>query len=78
MAEKNYKPRFREFYTKEVVDLLQKRFEYKSVMQVPRVEKIVLNIGVGEATESAKNLDGAIEDLTRISGQKPVIRKAKK
>ncbi|MBN1543142.1 50S ribosomal protein L5 [candidate division KSB1 bacterium] len=78
MAEKNYKPRLHDFYTQEVIDLLRKRFQYRNVMQVPRLEKIVLNIGVGEATENAKNLDGAVDDLIKISGQKPVIRKAKK
>ncbi len=78
MAKKEYTPRLRDFYKQEVIGQLQKQFQYKNVMQVPRLEKIVLNIGVGEATENAKNLDGAVEDLTKIAGQRPVIRKAKK
>ncbi len=67
-----------ETYRSEVIPHMQKRFNYKNVHQVPRLEKIVLNMGVGEATENVKLLDGAIADLTLISGQKPVIRRAKK
>ncbi|MCH5585949.1 50S ribosomal protein L5 [Shimazuella sp. AN120528] len=54
------------------------KFEYKSVMQVPKVEKIVLNMGVGEAVQNSKVLDNAVEDMTAIAGQKPVITRAKK
>jgi large subunit ribosomal protein L5 len=57
---------------------MMKKFEYKSVMQVPKVEKIVINMGVGEAVQNSKVLDNAVEDLTSISGQKPVITRAKK
>lgn len=71
-------PRFKEIYRKEILPAMMKEFGYKNPMQVPRVEKIVLNMGVGEATQNAKALDGAIEDLTIISGQKPIIRRAKK
>jgi large subunit ribosomal protein L5 len=78
MAEKKYKPRLVNFYRKDVVSQLRKKFGYKNIMQVPRIEKIVLNMGVGEGTENAKNVDMAAEDLTIISGQKPVIRRAKK
>ncbi len=79
MAKKqDYKPRLIEMYKKQVVPLLQEKFKYSNPHEVPRLEKIVLNMGVGEATENAKNLDGAIEDLTKISGQKPIIRRAKK
>jgi large subunit ribosomal protein L5 len=68
----------RQFYTDTVVPTLINEFKYKSVMQVPRIEKVVLNIGVGEALDNAKALDGAVEDMTKIAGQKPVITKAKK
>jgi large subunit ribosomal protein L5 len=78
MAEKQYKPRLLDTYHDEVVPQLQKKFSYKNIMQVPRIEKIVLNIGVGEATENVKNMDGAVEDMTKMGGQKPVIRRAKK
>jgi len=71
-------PRFKETYLKEILPAMMKDLGYKNPMQVPKVEKIVLNMGVGEATQNAKALDGAIVDLTIISGQKPIIRKAKK
>ena len=78
MAEEKYKPRLIDVYAKEVRPQLQKRFNYKNVMQVPRIEKIVLNMGVGDATENAKNVDVALEEMTKIAGQKPVVRRAKK
>ncbi len=65
-------------YSSEIVPSLMKKFDYKSVMQVPKIEKIVLNMGVGDAVSNAKNLDEAVEELTLISGQKPMITKAKK
>ncbi|TWX52417.1 50S ribosomal protein L5 [Colwellia hornerae] len=67
-----------DFYKDTVVDDLQKKFEYKSVMQVPRIEKITLNMGVGEAIADKKVLDHATNDLTAISGQKPVTTLARK
>jgi len=67
-----------DFYKDTVVSDLQKKFEYKSVMQVPRIEKITLNMGVGEAITDKKVLDHATNDLTAISGQKPMITKARK
>jgi large subunit ribosomal protein L5 len=70
--------RLKETYTNEIISSLMKKFEYKSVMQVPKVEKIVINMGVGEAVQNSKVLDNAVEDLTSISGQKPVITRAKK
>ncbi len=70
--------RLQETYRKEVVPKLSKQFGYKNVLQVPRLEKIVLNMGVGEAVVDGKAIDGAVDDLTRITGQKPVIRKARK
>jgi len=65
-------------YRKEVVPALMEIFKYKNVMEVPKIEKIVINMGVGEATQNPKALDAAVEDLTLISGQKPIIRRAKK
>ncbi|WP_286264798.1 50S ribosomal protein L5 [Thalassotalea atypica] len=67
-----------EFYKDTIVSDLQKKFEYKSVMQVPRIEKITLNMGVGEAITDKKVLENATNDLTSISGQKPMITKARK
>lgn len=68
----------REVYKKDVVPALQKEFSYKSVMQVPRIEKITLNMGVGEALADKKLLENAVSDLETLSGQKPVITKARK
>jgi large subunit ribosomal protein L5 len=70
--------RLKEIYRKEVVPALMKQFGYKSTMQVPRVDKIVLNMGVGEAIADKKILDNAVGDMQKLSGQKPVITKAKK
>lgn len=69
---------FMEFYEKEVRPGLIRRFKYKNVMQVPRLEKIVINMGLGEAIQNIKVLDAASGDMMAISGQKPVITKAKK
>jgi len=70
--------RLREIYRNEVVPALTKQFGYKSAMEVPRIEKIVLNMGVGEAIGDKKLLDNAAGDMQKVSGQKPVITKAKK
>jgi large subunit ribosomal protein L5 len=70
--------RLKEIYNKEVVPALVKQFGYKSTMQVPRIAKIVLNMGVGEAIADKKILENAVADMQKISGQKPVITKAKK
>jgi large subunit ribosomal protein L5 len=70
--------RLKEIYNKEIVPALVKQFGYKSAMQVPRIEKIVLNMGVGEAIADKKILENAVADMQKISGQKPVITKAKK
>lgn len=67
-----------EYYKNNVVSELTKEFGYTSVMQVPKMDKIVLNMGVGDALANSKFLEAAVEDLTAISGQKPLIRKAKK
>ena len=70
--------RLKEFYEAEVVPKMTEKFSYKNKMAVPKLEKIVINMGVGEAKENAKVLDGAVKDLATISGQKPQITKAKK
>ncbi len=70
-------PRLRDHYRNSVVPELVKKFGYKSVMQVPRIQKITVNMGVGETTQDRKILDNAVGDLTKITGQKPVITKAR-
>lgn len=70
--------RLKEKYLNEVVPSLKEKYNYKSVMEVPKLSKIVVNIGVGDATTNSKLLDAAVSDLTAITGQKPVITKAKK
>lgn len=70
--------RLQEKYNNEVVPQLMKQFEYKSIMEVPKIEKIVVNIGVGDAITNSKLLDEAVEELAAITGQAPVVTKAKK
>ena len=70
--------RMRDFYNSEVVPAMMKKFSYKNIMQVPKIEKIVINMGVGEAKDNPKTLESAVNDLTTISGQKPIITKARK
>jgi large subunit ribosomal protein L5 len=70
--------RLREHYLKKAVPALTQEFGYKNVMAVPRIDKISINIGLGEATQNAKLMDGAVAELTQIAGQKPVITKATK
>ena len=70
--------RYKELYDNTIVDALTKKFNYQNVIEVPKLAKIVINMGVGEAKENAKVLDSAVSDLEKISGQKPVITKAKK
>ena len=70
--------KLREQYEKEVIPALMKKFEYKSVMQVPRLDKIVINIGLGDTKENPKSLENAMNDLTQITGQRPMITKAKR
>ena len=74
----NAEPRIKARYRTEVVSKLKEEFAYTSTMQVPRLQKIVINMGVGDAIQNIKTLDVAVEELTAIVGQKPVIRKAKK
>ena len=70
--------RLKEKYLNEVVPSLKEKYNYKSIMEVPKLEKIVINMGVGDATQNSKLLEAAVADLAKISGQKPVITKAKK
>ena len=70
--------RLKETYVKEVAPALMKKFEYKSVMQIPKLEKIVINVGCGEARDNPKVVDAIVSDVTQITGQKPVLCKAKK
>lgn len=70
--------KLKERYAKEVVPHLTKEFGYKNVMQVPKVEKIVVNMGLGEATANAKAIDAGVKDLVTITGQKPVVNRARK
>ena len=68
----------KEQYEKEVVPALQKKFEYKSSMQVPKLDKVVINIGLGDTRENPKALENAMKELAQITGQKPIVTKAKK
>ena len=77
-GEKAPAPRLAEQYQNEIVPGLMKQFSYKSVMQVPRIQKIVLNMGVGDAVNDKKILEHAVGDMTKISGQKPAVTKARK
>ena len=70
--------RLRERYREEIIPALREKFGYENVMQVPRLEKIVVNMGVGEAAQNSRALDGAMDDLARITGQKPQLRRARK
>ena len=76
--EKGAPPRLHELYLKSLVTSMMQRFQYKNVMQVPRLERIAINVGVGQATQDAKILDGVVKDLEAIVGQKPVITRSKK
>lgn len=70
--------RMQDIYNKEVVPALRKAFDFTNIMQVPRIEKIVINIGMGEAMDNPKSLEAAVADLTIITGQKPIMTKARK
>ena len=70
--------RLKEYYIQEVAPAMMKKFGYKNVMEIPKVEKVVVNMGVSEAVGNPKVLDAAVADLTQISGQKPIVTKAKK
>ena len=70
--------KLREQYEKEVIPALMKKFNYKSVMEVPKIDKIVINIGLGDVKDNPKSLENAMNDLAQITGQKPIITKARK
>lgn len=71
-------PRLKDYYVSEVAPALMKKFSYKSVMQIPKLEKVVINVGCGEARDNPKVIDAIVTDLATITGQKPVICKARK
>lgn len=77
-AQPKVPPRLRERYSKDIIPKLMERFGYKNVMQVPRLQKIVLNVGLGEATANPKMIDTAVAEVAAIAGQKPIVRRAKK
>src|SRR5688572_7608398 len=78
MAEQKQLPRLEKHYREAVVPALQKEFGLTNVMQVPRLQKIVVNMGLGEATQNQKIIESAVEELGTVTGQKPVVTKAKK
>ena len=70
--------RLKEQYQNEIVDAMIKKFGYKNIMEVPKLDKIVINIGLGDTKENPKELDNAISELAQITGQKPIVTKSKK
>ena len=78
MADAANKPRLKKLYEDSIIKAMTEKFGYKNVMEVPRVTKIVLNMGVGEATQDKKKVEQAAQEMTKIAGQKAVITKAKK
>ena len=78
MADERYKPRLRKMYEDRIVQAMTEKFGYKNALEVPKLEKIVLNMGVGEATQDKKKVEQAASEMELIAGQKPVITKAKK
>ena len=78
MADEKYTPRLKELYVGTVRDELQKQFNYKNVMMITKIEKIVVNMGVGEAATDSKAIDGAVADLRAITGQQPLVTRARK
>ena len=77
-VQETYKPYLLKKYNEEIAPAMQAKFNYRSSMEIPHIEKIVINMGVGDATQNSKLIDAAVEDLTAIAGQKPVVTKAKK
>jgi large subunit ribosomal protein L5 len=78
MADAKYTPRMRKLYDETIAKAMTEKFGYKNVMEVPKIEKIVLNMGVGEATQDKKKVEQAAQEMELIAGQKPVVTKAKK
>ena len=77
-ANETYQPALLKKYKEEIAPAMQAKFNYKSSMEIPHLEKIVINMGVGDATQNSKLIEAAVADLTQIAGQKPVVTKAKK
>ncbi|MBL4803448.1 MAG: 50S ribosomal protein L5, partial [Alphaproteobacteria bacterium] len=77
MAQADYKPRYQELYEKEIVPAMQEKFKYKNKHEVPKLVKVVMNMGVGEATQDRKHIENATNDMGLIAGQKPVVTKAR-
>lgn len=77
MAQANTKPRYQELYEKEIVPAMQEKFQYKNKHEVPKLVKVVMNMGVGEATQDRKHIENATNDMGLIAGQKPVVTKAR-
>ena len=77
MAQENQKPRYQELYENEIVPVLKEKYGYENVHQIPKLEKIVINMGVGEATQDRKHIESAVADMAAITGQKPVVNKAR-
>ena len=78
MAEEKYIPRMLTLYKSEVIPAMMQKFGYKNIMQVPRLEKIVLNMGLGDCKDNAKSLESAVADMATIAGQKPIVTRARK
>ena len=78
MAEEKYIPRMLTLYKSEVIHAMMQKFGYKNIMQVPRLEKIVLNMGLGDCKDNAKSLESAVADMATIAGQKPIVTRARK
>ena len=78
MAEEKYIPRLKTKYVNEVKQQMQDKFNYKNVMMIPKIEKIVVNMGVGEAATDSKAIEGAVRDLRTITGQQPMVTRARK
>ena len=78
MADAKYTPRLRKDYDERIAKAMTEKFGYKNALEVPKLEKIVINMGVGEATQDKKKVEAAAAEMEKISGQKPVITKAKK
>src|SRR5574337_2089394 len=76
--ESKFRPRLRDMYQQQVIPALMKEFGYKNIMQVPRLERVVLNVGMGEAIQNVKLLESAVTELGMLTGQKPVVTRAKK
>ena len=78
VIEEKVTPRLKELYYKEIVPAMMKKFGYKNIMQVPKLVKIVVNMGVGQATQDPKLIDMAMDELAKITGQRPIVRRARK